>query len=913
MSITKKIARARRTFVRTLSPPPPVFDDTYRGLGDAARDEHHWTTAASHYGVHLERNPSDFDIWVQYGHALKETGRLAEAEHAYRRGLVLRPRDADLLLHFGHIRKMRDDPAAAAKAYGQSAQLRPGRAAFIELASPDLRKCLTEEHAALLDLHVGRALAPRFDGATVVNQRDIVFDHDDIFETVSGDGWIHLRLADSVRDADMLEIELQMRPEAADRPFHGQLFVDYGDGFSADHGLDFLPAPDGRNVFRLFAPRRVRGLRLDPDSHPNRVRLDRFTCRPIASATDWLDAFAREHGLPSMHDGAVTELVRRVTDPDMTSTEALALTRELSSGTLADDLRYAVWLKRWITPQAGDYDVMRSMIEAMTLRPRFSFVVPTYNTDPEMLAACIDSMLAQVWPDFEICIADDHSTKPAVWATLQRYARLDKRIKIVRRPHNGHISAASNSALALATGDFVVLVDHDDLVPDYALFVVAHYLNQTPQAQILFSDEDKISPDGSRRYQAYFKGAFDPFLLFGHNMVSHLGVYRRDLIQSIGGFRLGLEGSQDYDLMLRAMEAAPEDAVVHIPHVLYHWRAIPGSTAVSADQKSYAILAAQAAINAHFSRTDMPLLSVPGFAAGNTAVVRTRNFDTPISIIIPTRNGLADLRACFDSIVKRDHRAVEILIVDNGSDDPETLKWMSRTEARGLARIIRHPGEFNFSEINNRAAAEATGEILLFLNNDTEVLSADWLDRARALLSLPDVGMVGAKLLYPDGTLQHFGVNLGTADHRVASHAHLGLGRNDPGYFSKARLLQQFSAVTAACMFVRREVFEAVGGFDPQLRIAYNDVDLCLKVRRAGYKIVADPEIELIHKESRSRGSDTSPDKRARLDEEAAEMRVRWGPTLDADPFYSPNHSLDGNLRLADPPRVPMPWFAWRE
>jgi len=360
--------------------------------------------------------------------------------------------------------------------------------------------------------------------------------------------------------------------------------------------------------------------------------------------------------------------------------------------------------------------------------------------------------------------------------------------------------------------------------------------------------------------------------------------------------------------MLRAMEDVTEDAIVHIPHVLYHWRAIPGSTAVSADQKGYAIHAAQAAINAHLTRTNSPLLSVTGFAAGNTGVARTRNLETSISIIIPTRDGLDDLKACIDSILKFDHRETQIIVVDNGSQDPATLTYLARLARDGTAAILSDPQPFNFSALNNRAAAFATGDILCFLNNDTEVASRDWLDRARVLLSLPGVGAVGTRLLYPDGTLQHFGVNVGTADHRVASHPHVGLANGAPGYFSKARLMQQFSAVTAACLFVTRQAFEAAGGFDTELRVAYNDVDLCLKVRKAGFKIVGDADIVLTHKESRTRGADTGGEKAARLDTEAALMRERWGNTLDSDPFYSPNHSIDGQFRLAEPPRVPMPW-----
>lgn len=330
---------------------------------------------------------------------------------------------------------------------------------------------------------------------------------------------------------------------------------------------------------------------------------------------------------------------------------------------------------------------------------------------------------------------------------------------------------------------------------------------------------------------------------------------------------------------------------------------------MSADQKSYAVIAAQNAINGHFERTGMPLRSIDGFAPGCTGVRPSRLFDTPVSIIIPTRNGLDLLQPCVESIFARDSGNVEVIIVDNGSDDPDTLAYFAELASRDDVRILRDPGEFNFSRINNMAAAEARGEILCFLNNDTEVLSADWLNRARAFLSLDEVGMVGARLLFPDGTLQHFGIALGMGEHRIAGIPHLGMDATLPGYFGKARLLQEVSAVTAACMFIRKSEFTAVGGFDEELRVAYNDVDLCLKIRALGKKILADPDITLIHKESRTRGSDKHGARAKRLDEEAGWMRRRWAQELDNDPYYSPNIDLGRvDFAYAATPRQPWPW-----
>lgn len=569
---------------------------------------------------------------------------------------------------------------------------------------------------------------------------------------------------------------------------------------------------------------------------------------------------------------------------------------------------YRSWSAQFERPTLGDEAAIAGLIERLSYRPTFSFVMPTYNTPIPLLRACIDSMLAQSYPDFEICIADDASTEATVMATLEAYTAQDPRVKIVRRDANGHISAASNSALALATGAFVVLVDHDDLLPDYALAVVAAYLNRYPDADILFSDEDKIDRHGLRS-APYFKGRWNRFLMYGQNMVSHLGIYRRSIVDAVGGFRIGFEGSQDYDLLLRCYECSSDDRVIHIPHVLYHWRMIPGSTSVSADQKDYACIAAQRALNDHFARCQMPMRSVPGFAAGLTGVTALVLPPVDVTIIIPTRNGLDTLARCIAAIQMTQLDAVDIVIVDNGSDDPATLSYLDALVEKALAYVVRDPLPFNFSRVCNLGAAAARGQILCFLNNDTEVLAADWIVRARMLLALPEVGIVGARLLHPDLTLQHFGIVLGMGSHGIAGTPHGGISGDAPGYFGKARLMQEFSAVTAACLFIRKTDFETVGGFDQDLAIAYNDVDLCLRIAAQGLKIVGDPEILLLHAESTTRGDDGLGDNAARLEQEAALMRQRWGGQLEHDPYYSPNLTLDSSdFSLAVPPRVAFPW-----
>lgn len=905
-----------RSLIQAFQPPtelpPPdtsLQESPGRTRGDAARDAGDPAGAVEGYQAHLDLHPNDFAIWVQLGHMLKDTGHPLEADEAYGRALVLRPDDADLLLHCGSLRLALGRPKAAVKLLRRCAERKPSGDVLAQMSLPELASHLTDGDRRMIAAAVSRSLSSHMTGLTLQSCSGLVPFGGGRFRFSDDDPQLTLRLDRLADDVRLAGLKIVMRSEGS--PVRGRLYMDFGGGIDTTENL-WLAGKAGSSIVDIVVPLAepglIRTVRWDPDDKANEVTIESLSLVPLDFETALATVTANlpvDADLGPDADAARTALAQ----PRMTAVDAQRTMRLLTSHLRGQDNGYAIWRRRWVEPRAEDYPRIRALTEALAVKPTFSFVIPVYNPPIQLLKECIDSLLAQTYPHLEICLADDRSPDPRVLETLERYARRDPRIKIAARAANGHISAASNSAIALATGEFVVLVDHDDVIPDYALFVVADYINRHPHAQVLFSDEDKITVSGDR-FEPYFKGTFDPWLMFGHNMVSHLGVYRRDLLDKVGGFRLGLEGSQDYDLLLRCWEEVGDDAIVHIPHVLYHWRVTPGSTSISADQKSYAITAAQNAINGHFSRTGTPLLSVDGFAPGTSAIRRTRNDEALVSIIIPTRDGLEDLSACIASILRHDHRATEILIVDNGSEQPETLAYLEDLDRRGVARILRHPQPFNFSEINNLAAAQARGDILCFLNNDTETVTKDWLDRARILLTLPQVGVVGARLLYPDGAIQHFGVHIGTAEHGVASHPHHGHPGSHPGYFGKARLTQQFSAVTAACLFIRREVFDRIGGFDPQLRVAYNDVDLCLKVRREGLQIVGDAGLVLIHKESRTRGSDVDGEKAARLEREAALMRERWSQTLARDPFYSPNHSLDGQFGLANPPRVPVPWRA---
>ncbi|MCI0558987.1 MAG: glycosyltransferase family 2 protein, partial [Nitrososphaera sp.] len=688
---------------------------------------------------------------------------------------------------------------------------------------------------------------------------------DGSLEFLNGDPQLHLSFAASAY-INQICLVLSCRLETIEGDYHNpRLYLDYGEGISEQHA--FYLAKMDKDHWQAFLPMPclIKAIRLDPSSRRGVIRPPELSVRPVD-----LHSFFDQLISGEVAEASLTKTVlatarfaarKRGKTPDSKSlfddytvtTIAGALAKSLNFATserqansLEWKAKYLEWIVRYDTITPENRNDMLELLHTFNSRPIFSVIIPVYNTKIALLKQSIESVLAQTYPYLELCIADDASTDPKIRAVVLEAARRDPRIKYVFRQKNGHISECSNSALSLATGEFVVLLDHDDVIPAHSLWMAAFYINLYPDCQVLYSDEDKIDEDGLRQ-DPYFKGSFDEYLLYGHNMVSHLGVYRRSLVAEVGGFRRGYEGSQDYDLVLRCFEKCGAKQIVHMPHLLYHWRMTPGSTAISGDQKDYAILAAKKSMNDHFARCGLPFHSVDGRAPGITAVEMQECKEvmrTTVSIIIPTRDGGESLMACINSINKYNHRNIELIVVDNGSKYKLTVDYLRQLSDSGGAIVLPYDIEFNFSKINNFAVKHASGEVLCFLNDDTEVMSSGWLSRARTLLSVPTIGIVGARLLYPDRTIQHFGIHLGLGPHKVAGTPHVGQEASDLGFASKSALLQQFSAVTAACLFVRREDFVKVGGFEPELGVAYNDVDLCLKIREAGLQVVCDPDIE---------------------------------------------------------------------
>ncbi len=542
--------------------------------------------------------------------------------------------------------------------------------------------------------------------------------------------------------------------------------------------------------------------------------------------------------------------------------------------------------------------------------PLISVLMPVFNPPERWLRRAIESVLNQTYPHWELCIANDASTHPAIRPLLDGYAVHDPRIKVVHRAENGHISAASNSALALSTGVFTALLDHDDELVPHALAEIVRLLINHPAAELVYSDEDKINEQG-RRYDPYFKPGWNPDLLLGQNYFCHLTLYKTALLRALGGFRVGHEGAQDWDLALRAVERLRDDQIVHLPKILYHWRAIAGSTALRADKKNYHTDAAKKSLDDALRRRGWHAEVVPGPA--RQWRIRHALPDQPplVSLIIPTRNRVEILRPCIESILKlTTYPRYEVLIVDNGSDDPATLAFLAELAARDpRVRVLRDDGPFNYSALNNRAAREARGELLALVNNDIEPITSGWLEEMVSHALRADIGAVGAMLYYPDDKIQHAGVVLGIAgpkrENGVAGHAFKGMARGYHGGMSRLLLAQNYSAVTAACLVVRKSIYEQVGGLNENhLAVSFNDVDFCLRVRKAGYRNLWTPFAELYHHESASRGTDNSPKKIIRAEREAAYMRTTWGPLLDNDPAYNPNLTfVHEDFSVSWPPR----------
>ncbi|MHC0358355.1 glycosyltransferase family 2 protein [Escherichia coli] len=671
-----------------------------------------------------------------------------------------------------------------------------------------------------------------------------------------------------------------------------KLYLDTGKGFNEFETVT-LPYKRAVSVSRLFyleSP--LVALRFDPLEQAATFAINQFEIAAVdvkVVESALLARIQKEH--QSYRDMPLEKIKKSILmdNGDMSIERLQAFYNETFSVT-PSSVGYEEWIETVELPSLPGNKEVSLMLASMTHPPVISIVIPVYNPAEIYLRACLDSVLAQSYPHWELCIADDRSPKEHVQRVLREYEAKDSRIKVVYRKHNGHISAASNSALEIAKGDFVALLDHDDVLPEHAMLFMAQAICEQPHTQILYSDEDKINARGER-FDPHFKSDWNPDLFFSQNYVSHLGVYRRSLLQQIGGFRLGVEGSQDQDLLLRCLPHVAAEQIVHIPRVLYHWRTIEGSTALASGEKSYTTEAGIKALRDYFSK-QQPEVTVEVGLVPNTYRVRYPISEPAplVSLLIPTRDRRALTETAVRSIVDcSTYTHFEILILDNGSVEQETLDFFAQIQQEdSRVRVLRYDHPFNYSAINNFGVRHAKGAIIGLVNNDIEVINPDWLTEMVSHCMRPEIGCVGAKLYYSNDTIQHGGVILGIGG--VAGHSHKQYPRHHPGYFSRLLLTQNLSAVTAACLLIRKNIYEEVAGLDEEnLHVAFNDVDFCLKVREAGYRNLWTPYAELYHYESISRGAEDSPEKLARFAREVNFMKSKWGKHLELDPFYSPN------------------------
>ncbi len=583
---------------------------------------------------------------------------------------------------------------------------------------------------------------------------------------------------------------------------------------------------------------------------------------------------------------------------------------------LDNDYEYSEWYK---LTKPSEEDLQKQRETRLAYEPLLSVVIPAFKTPEKYLREMLDSILAQTYGNWEVCVADGSPKGEGaiVQKVMKEYQARDPRFHCKDLGDNLGISGNTNAAMELAAGEYIVLADHDDTLPEYALFEVASAINDHPDCELIYSDEDKLDMDGGALFDPHFKPDFNADLLTSVNYICHLLVVKRELLDRVGGLRHEYDGAQDYDFIFRCTENARE--ICHIPKVLYHWRCHQNSTASNPESKLYAFEAGARAIMAHYERQGIDAARVEKgidygiyhtvFRIAGAAVQAgidpeaSRTEGGPlISVIIPNKDHSQDLDLCLRSLLERaTYENLEFIIIENNSTQQETFAYYRDIQQEfPQVHVVTWEREFNYSAINNFGVRFAKGEYLLFLNNDTELIEPTAIEEMLGFLQRPEVGAVGAKLLYEDGTIQHAGVVVGFGG--IAGHTFIGLHEAETSYFHRAACAQDYSAVTAACMMTKASVFAEVGGFTEELAIAFNDIDYCMKVRDKNYLIVYAPYARLYHYESKSRGLEDTPEKVKRFNGEIAIFAKHWPDILkNGDPYYNPNLTLrKSNFALRD-------------
>ena len=554
------------------------------------------------------------------------------------------------------------------------------------------------------------------------------------------------------------------------------------------------------------------------------------------------------------------------------------------------EIPYQKWITRHLP---GKAELEKQRRTKLKYSPKISIVVPLYKTPEKYLRRLVESVQEQTYSNWELCLSDGSGADSPVAGILKQLAASDKRIKVI--PHDSalQISENTNSAIEAATGDFIAFADHDDELTPHALFECVKALNDHPGTLVVYSDEDKMSMDGHKFFQPHFKPDYNPDLLCTVNYICHLFVVSRKVIDQVGMLRKEFDGAQDYDFIFRCVEAVKDEEIYHVPKILYHWRCHEDSTAENPESKTYAFEAGRRAVQEHYNRTGIQAKVLDGEFLGLYRTEFIRDHDPLVSIIIPNKDHIDDLKRCMDSIdQKSTYQNYEYVIVENNSTDPATFEYYKKLEAENeKVHVVYWDGVFNYSAINNYGASFARGEYFLLLNNDTEIINPNCLEELLGYCMRSDVGAVGARLYYEDDTIQHAGVVIGFGG--IAGHCFVLQPRGTTGYCHRIICAQDYSAVTAACMMVKRTAFEEVGGLSEELQVAFNDIDFCMKLRKAGYLIVYNPYAELYHYESKSRGLEDTPEKVARFNREISVFEKRWPDILrNGDPYYNPNLTL---------------------
>lgn len=548
---------------------------------------------------------------------------------------------------------------------------------------------------------------------------------------------------------------------------------------------------------------------------------------------------------------------------------------------------YGPWYEAYIP---DDTELEKQRKYKFSYSPLISVAVPAFRTPEVFLRQMIDSLLAQTYSNWELCIANGSPEDKKMQAVLDQYTNKDSRIHVKILDQNLGIAGNTNAALEMTQGEYAGILDHDDLLAPNALYEIARYLENDPEADGVYTDEDKVTTELDEHFQPHLKPDFNLDLLRSNNYICHFFVVRQSIIRKVGGFRQEFDGAQDHDFIFRCVEEAGR--IGHVPEILYHWRTHKASTADNPASKMYAFEAGRRAIEAHLERMGQKGTVTHTPDLGFFRVQYPVQGSPMVSIIIPNKDEKESLEACLHSIKEKTaYQNYEILIIENNSVSEEIFAYYKEIEKDPKIRVLRWEREFNYSAINNFGVQHANGDYLLFLNNDVTVITPDWIEEMLGMCQREEVGAVGVKLLYPDNTIQHAGCVIGIGG--IAGHMFVDMPVNRTGYLHKASIIQDMSAVTAACMMMKRTAFEEAGGFTEKLAVAFNDVDLCLKVRKSGRLIVYDPYVQLYHMESKTRGAEDSEAKVRRFQEEIEYMREHWIDILkNGDPYYNKNLSL---------------------